>query len=46
MYPETAEFKSTRPQGRGPRGQVFVGGVEGAATLHEVKKDTLTLVPL
>jgi hypothetical protein len=46
MYPEAAALTSTRPPGRGPQRQVFVAGVEGAATLHETKQDTVTLVSL
>jgi hypothetical protein len=38
LYPEATTFKSTRPQGRGPRRQVIVAGVEGAATPHRISK--------
>src|ERR1035437_7127502 len=44
MYPETTALKSTRPSDRGPQRQVFVAGVERAATLHKSQQDTVTLV--
>jgi hypothetical protein len=37
-YPETTAFKSTRPSGRGPQRQVFVAGVERAATLYKLNR--------
>jgi hypothetical protein len=44
MVPEAAAIKLTRPPGGGPQRQVFVAGVKGAATMHETKQDTVTLV--
>jgi hypothetical protein len=45
-YPETNTLKSTRPTARGPRRQVFVAGVERAATFDEANQATVSLVLL
>jgi hypothetical protein len=45
MYPEAAVLKSTRHLGQGPQRQVFVAGVEGAATLHKPHQGRVILVP-
>jgi hypothetical protein len=45
-YPETLKLKSTRPTARGPRRQVFVDGVEKAATPDEAYQAKVSLVLL
>jgi len=45
-YPETITLKSTRPTARDPRRQVFVAGVERAATFEEANLATVSLVLL